>query len=307
MKIVVNDNQTTLRILQCLNWNLKDIGTLAPVIQEQGFNAVQVGPLQPTKEDNDEWWLSYQPCGLSIGNKHGSENDFKKLCDTLHENNLLVFPDVICTHVAGSNDGRLVPHEKVDHKLVDNPYFWREPKMIDNWDSRFQVVNYCAGLPSFDLHNWDLQNYIIDFLNNFIECGADGFRFDSAKSIPTPVEGCDFFPRVLGNLKNGESLYNYGEVIFANEELISLYTDYLDVLTNTLSRSRNNVVVFSESHDSYYGFGYTKDKTSKEITMDYANLANSYPKTIYFARPWDNEWQSDDIKKVHQKTKTYLS
>ena len=43
------------------------------------------------------------------------------------------------------------------------------------------------------------------------------------------------FSRVLGSLKS-EKLYNYGEVSFANEELISLYVYYLDVLTNTWSR-----------------------------------------------------------------------
>lgn len=308
MEVILKNKQTTLRILQCLNWNLKSIEMVAPKIHEQGFDAVQIGPLQPLKEDViNDWWMSYQPCALEIGNQYGSREDFIHLSEILHDNDLLVFPDVICTHVAGVNDGRLIPHEKVDPKLVENQYFWREAKLIDNWDSRFQVVNYCAGLPSFDLHNWDLQNYIVKFLDDFVACGADGFRFDSAKSIATPREGCDFFPRVLGSLKNSDKLYNYGEVIFADEELIALYCDYLDVLTNTWSRNINNVVVFSESHDSYYGFGYTKDKSSKEITKDYANIAKYYPKTIYFARPWDNEWQSSDIKEIHQKTKRYLN
>ena len=307
MDVLLENKQSTLRILQCLNWNLNDIRENASLIREQGFNAVQVGALQPLKEDSYEhWWLSYQPCSFDIGNVYGSKEEFIQLCDKLHENDLLVFPDVICTHVAGANDGSLNPHEKVDPKLVNNSYFWREFRQISNWDSRFQVVNYCAGLPSFDLHNWDLQNYIIDFLNEFISCGADGFRFDSAKSIATPREGCDFFPRVLGSLKS-DKLYNYGEVIFADEELISLYVDYLDVLTNTWSRQRKNVVAFSESHDSYYGLGYTRNKGSKEITHDYAYVAQNYPKTIYFARPFDNEWQSEDVKNIHQKIKTYCS
>lgn len=301
MKEVV-DSPKTMRILQCLNWQLDSVAEVAPIIREQGFQAVQVGPLQPLKEDGYEhWWMSYQPCALTIGNQYGSRDDFIRLCDMLHNEGLLVFPDVVCTHVAGAVDGTLSPHEKVDHKLTENPKFWREAKFIDNWDDRFQVIHYCAGLPTFDLSNTELQDYVICFLNDLISCGADGFRFDSAKSIPTPSEGCNFFPRVLSNL-NSNHLFNYGEVIFADESLISMYTDYLDVLTNTWSECKDNVVLFSESHDSFLGLGYTRDKSSREVTLDYAHVVDNFPKTIYYARPFDDEWKSSAIKEIHQKS-----
>ena len=301
MKEVV-DSPKTMRILQCLNWQLDSVAEVAPMIREQGFQAVQVGPLQPLKEDGYEhWWMSYQPCALTIGNQYGSRDDFIRLCDILHNEGLLVFPDVVCTHVAGAVDGTLSPHEKVDHKLTENPKFWREAKFIDNWDDRFQVIHYCAGLPTFDLSNTELQDYVICFLNDLISCGADGFRFDSAKSIPTPSEGCNFFPRVLSNL-NSNHLFNYGEVIFADESLISMYTDYLDVLTNTWSECKDNVVLFSESHDSFLGLGYTRDKSSREVTLDYAHVVDNFPKTIYYARPFDDEWKSSAIKEIHQKS-----
>ena len=301
MKEVV-DSPKTMRILQCLNWQLDSVAEVAPIIREQGFQAVQVGPLQPLKEDEYEhWWMSYQPCALTIGNQYGSRDDFIRLCDILHHEGLLVFPDVVCTHVAGAVDGTLSPHEKVDHKLTENPKFWREAKFIDNWDDRFQVIHYCAGLPTFDLSNTELQDYVICFLNDLISCGADGFRFDSAKSIPTPSEGCNFFPRVLSNL-NSNHLFNYGEVIFADESLISMYTDYLDVLTNTWSECKDNVVLFSESHDSFLGLGYTRDKSSREVTLDYAHVVDNFPKTIYYARPFDDEWKSSAIKEIHQKS-----
>ena len=301
MKEVV-DSPKTMRILQCLNWQLDSVAEVAPIIREQGFQAVQVGPLQPLKEDGYEhWWMSYQPCALTIGNQYGSRDDFIRLCDILHNEGLLVFPDVVCTHVAGAVDGTLSPHEKVDHKLTENPKFWREAKFIDNWDDRFQVIHYCAGLPTFDLSNTELQDYVICFLNDLISCGADGFRFDSAKSIPTPSEGCNFFPRVLSNL-NSNHLFNYGEVIFADESLISMYTDYLDVLTNTWSECKDNVVLFSDSHDSFLGLGYTRDKSSREVTLDYAHVVDNFPKTIYYARPFDDEWKSSAIKEIHQKS-----
>lgn len=287
-----------MRILHLLSWRLNDVVEVLDDVKEQGFDAIQINPVQPLKEDNfDNWWLSYQPCGFTIGNQYGSKEDLKALCLEAHKKGVAIYADVICTHVAGSDDGSLKPHEKVDGKLIENPYFWREQRLISDWESRYEVVNYCAGLPSFDLQNWDLQNIIIDFLNELIDCGVDGFRFDSAKSIKTQREGCDFFPRVLGSLK--KATYNYGEVIFASEDLISLYAEHIDVLTNTWSRNKDNVVIFSESHDSYYEFGYTKDKTSEEITKDYKNLVHIYPKTIYFARSFDDEWKSQGIRDAH--------
>jgi len=151
-----------MRILHLLNWKLDDVYNVLDIVREQGFQAIQINPLQPLKEEGfDNWWLSYQPCGFRIGNQYGSKDDLKKLTIAAHERGIAIYADVICTHVAGVNDGRLVPHEKVDRILVDNPYFYREQKYISNWESRYEIVNYCAGLPSFDLGNWDLQNIII--------------------------------------------------------------------------------------------------------------------------------------------------
>ena len=38
-----------------------------------------------------------------------------------------------------------------------------------------------------------MQNYIVDFLNELVSYGADGFCFDSAKNIAIPREESDFF------------------------------------------------------------------------------------------------------------------
>jgi alpha-amylase len=296
-----------MRILHLLNWKLTDVDQVLADVASQGFDAIQINPLQPLKEDNfNNWWLSYQPCGFHIGNQYGSKEDLEKLCQDAHLYGLNIYADVICTHVAGANDGSLTPHEKVDKELTANPYLWREKKRITNWDSRSEAVNYCAGLPSFDMQNYDLQDKVIVFLNEMIDCGVDGFRFDSAKSIRTPKEGCDFFPRVLGQL-NRQDLYNYGEVIFASEDLISLYTDYIDVLTNTWSKNKDHVVAFSESHDTYYEFGYTKNKTPQEITEDYGRISETYPNSIYYARSFDNEWKSPRIKEINNQNKVNMN
>ena len=63
------------------------------------------------------------------------------------------------------------------------------------------------------------------------------------------------------------------------------------------------MVTFFESHDSYLGFGYTRNRSSQEVTREYAHVVDNYPKTIYYARPFDNEWQSNEIQKIHKKTR----
>lgn len=292
-----------MRILHLFNWRLQDVKEHLEEISKQGFDAVQINPLQPLKEDNfDNWWLSYQPCGFSIGNQYGSKRDLEELCTLANIYNVDIYADVICTHMAGKNDGSLYPHERVDKRIVDNPYMWRERKYIYNWQDRNEIISFCAGLPSLNLYNYDLQDIITNFLNEMIDCGVKGFRFDSAKSIPTPQEGCDFWPRVISRLSD-PTVYKYGEVIFADENLIGMYSNYIDVLTNTRSNQVNNVVAFTESHDTFYEFKYTKDITSRMITNDYEFLVRDYPNTIYFARPFDNEWKSESVRNFNFKEK----
>ena len=48
-----------------------------------------------------------------------------------------------------------------------------------------------------------LQDIIIDFLNDVIECGADGLRFDAAKHIELPEDpgGSDFLAKSNRSIK----------------------------------------------------------------------------------------------------------
>lgn len=56
------------RILSLFDCPLKDVKRLLPIIEKQGFNYVQISPMQKNKiSENDEWWLLYQPLGFEIG------------------------------------------------------------------------------------------------------------------------------------------------------------------------------------------------------------------------------------------------
>ena len=306
-----------MKILHLFNWELKNIIDVLPKVEEQGFDAVLINPIQPLKEDGfNLWWLSYQPVGFKIGNQYGSKEDLERLCLIASEFNIKIFSDVICTHVAGSIDGSLNTHYRVDKELVNNPYFWKERRNIENWNDRYQVTNYCPGLPALDVKNYDLQDKVISFLNELIDCGVRGFRFDSAKNIALPEEGCDFFPRVLSILKR-DDIYSFGEVICSSDDLINRYSRYLNVLTDNLMWS-DRTVVYPESHDTYQGFEIKEGNRTVRLTSSYVStddinrryreLEENHSNVLYYARPFDdnNGWLSNEIKDVNLKDEKVL-
>jgi len=292
-----------MRILHLFNWRIKDINYLLDKISSQNFNAIQINPIQPLKEDGfREWWMSYQPCGFSIGNVYGSKADLIELCNNAEKYNIKIFADVVCNHMAGSVDDELLPHEKVDPILRNNISFWKEKRNIHNWEDRKEVTSCCMGLPGLNVSNSELQDIIIDFLNELIDCGVMGFRFDAAKSIALPEEGNDFWAKAIYCLKK-YGMFLYGEVIFASQELIDSYCKYMNVLTNSCGKDINRLVGYVESHDTYLSddnLGYTKNVDSNVIAENYKNLSMKYPNTLFYARPYDDTWKSETVKNANK-------
>lgn len=288
-----------MRILHLFNWKLEDIFDELETIGNQGFDAIQINPIQPLKNEFDNaWWQTYQPIDFSVGNRFGTKNDLRKLCNLAKFYGITVIADVVCNHLAGADDGALKPHENVKEIYKNNPLFWKEMKPIYNWDDRNEVTSLCMGLPTLKTCNYDLQDRIIDFLNELIDLGVGGFRFDSAKNIALPKEGCDFWPRVMNNL-NRKDLFIYGEVIFADTYLIDEYCKYINVVTNCCGSDKDKIIKFSESHDTYLEFGYTRDISSHQITKNYQYLTKEFPNTLYYARPFDDEWKSDEVNNAN--------
>lgn len=277
-----------MRIIQCFNWNINDIN--CKEIAEKGFNAIQITPLQPTKDDNSSnWWMCYQPIDFSIGNRFGSKHDLINLCNKAKIYNIKIIADVVLNHVASDDYGNIIPHSKVNNNLLK---YLKSSNRICDWSNRWEVINHSIGLPGLRLDNYELQDIIINFLNEYIECGIEGFRFDAAKNISLPEEDNNqFWNRVLNSLKNKELLFNYAEVIFSDKNLIDSYCKYINVLTNSFGSDKNKLIVFVESHDTYLEFGYTKHIPSDILIKEYKLLCKEFPNTLYYARPWDNTWK----------------
>lgn len=289
-----------MRVLHLFGWPIKDIKSIIPTIKEQGFSAIQISSIQPSKEENSGyWWMPYQPTRFKIGNRFGTKEELEELCREARNYDIPVIADIICNHMGGANDGSLRPNEKVDPSLTGRSDFWKTPRQITDWNNRYEVTNYCMGLPGLNVANHDLQDIIISFLNELIDCGVSGFRFDAAKSIGLPEEGCDFWPPVITSLKRND-LILYGEVIFADYDLIDSYNRFISVLTNCDGRNRDRIVCFVESHDSYYDYKYTTGMPSDKIANDYRGLTSKYHNTLFFTRPFDDAWKSPVVREANK-------
>ena len=153
-----------------------------------------------------------------------------------------------------------------------------------NWDDRYDVTQHCmSGLPDLNTANKELQNIILGYLKELVDAGVDGFRFDGAKHIETPIDNAafasDFWPTVVGGAESyaqsqyGKDLYVYGEVLDTTGGVsLTGYTQYMAVTDNSWGNSlRKNIeagnaalaagydkaadasvlVLWAESHDTY--------------------------------------------------------
>lgn len=294
-----------MRIMHCFNWRLQDIIPEIQRIKSQGFDAIQINPIQRLKEDGlSEWWMSYQPVGFDIGNYFGTKADLINLCKACEEAGLLVFADVVINHVGAKEAGSLEPHPRVAQELRDNPNYWKVKRNVTDWKNRYEVIHCCMGLPGFNVYNQEIEDRIVNFLNELIDCGVMGFRFDAAKSIGLPSEGYRFWPNLIYRLKK-YGLFLYGEIIFEeNRRILDEYSEYMNILGNYDCSDHSKMVKYAESHDTYLSdgqLGYTKNTPSKEILRSYCALANNYEHTMFYVRPWDNTWQNEEIKRAHTK------
>lgn len=292
-----------MRVVSLFDCNLDNIKCFLKEIKEQGFDAVQISPLQNIKDDNSkEWWMLYQPINFNIGNRIGNKESLKRLCDEAAKYGIHIISDVVVNHLAATNERfSLIPNERCDKDLLYNPDCWKERKNVINWDDRYQVTHYCMGLPGLNPNNKLVQEKVINMLNELIECGVGGFRFDAAKSIALPEEGCDFFKNVTFSLKRWLPII-YGEVLFSDKELIKKYAKYLKVLTNSDAYNNNDIIKFIENKDSYLSseLSFTKNVPIWEIDNWYDNICNYYPNTLYYARNYSNDWNSWRSNRVKQ-------
>ena len=188
-----------------------------------------------------------------------------------------------------------------------NYYHTNNTRINDN--SRYNITQYHMGMPDLNTANTSIQQYTLALLEECIDCGVDGFRFDAAKHIELPNDpsNCksNFWPTVINGAKDYASNEGLPEPFFYGEILgspgpncsISSYTNYMAVTDNQTGdraldkaywsaaseladgtymkgASADKSVLWVESHDTYMGnSGSACFSNTREITSEELNLA----------------------------------
>ena len=317
--------------LHCWNWSFANIEANMAKIAAQGYTAVQVSPIQQCKQGTkgdymSVWWALYQPASFSIDNTGnsalGTKNDFVRMCNAAHKYGIYVIVDVVANHMGDNGSNQKSP--AIIDALENDPSCWHDiSKNISNYYNRYDITHYCMdGVPDLNTGSTKVQTYVLNFLKECIDAGADGFRFDAAKHIETPDDAwgtsSEFWPTVVNGAKSyakskrGIELYCYGELLFHPDEggVLSdqAYTKYFNVTDNSWSNMIRNAVIgersassfshsyhkdatasqlvlWAESHDNYAGDG-SKNMSIQDINKTWALVAaRADAMSLYLARP----------------------
>ncbi len=289
-------------MLHAFDWSYNTIKENLPDIAAAGYTAVQTSPVQQpkdfgnSKDTSGQWWKLYQPLSFSVAEKSwlGTKDELTALCTEADKYGIKIICDIVSNHMANKDDQFYNTYCE-DIKTYEPEIYANTDKYFhqlerDPLDSKLQYIvqGSLSKLPDLKTGDEFVQSRVISLLDECIDCGVDGFRFDAAKHIETPADGdyaSDFWPNVIGAAtqyaeSKGTDLFCYGEVLNTPGEnrKTTDYTKYLHLTDNKAGDATlvcvmakkpekvaqaqgysysyddpSNFVLWAESHDTYMG------------------------------------------------------
>ena len=339
-------------------------------IAQAGYTAIQTSPVQQPKDytyegevynsvgtpngtggSDGQWWKLYQPVTFNICDNGqtwlGSKKEFTEMCAEAEKYGVSVIVDVVANHMGNITGWKnsmsdITPQVGTYWKkdmLTDKSYWHINDYQCWMSDGRMHLVLGTIGMPDLDTSNKVVQNMVLDFLKECVDCGADGFRFDAAKHIETPDDvasiASDFWPTVINGIRGyaDHELFIYGEILNTPGDNFSItnYTKYMSVTDSATGDNRRNdvrydnaasasnggysydaskVVVWNESHDTYVGAGSSylaDDSMAKQTWAIVAARKQAVP--LFFARPYYSDQilnGNGDKKNTHDLVQTNM-
>ena len=322
-------------ILHAFSWSFKTITESMSDIAYAGYTAIQTSPINECLVGSNgemqlygegRWYYHYQPTDWTIGNYQlGTRAEFIEMCNKAHEYGIKIIVDVVPNHTTPVED-------KINQNLInavggdDKLFHENGHNNISDYSDRYQsTTGEMGGLPSVNTENPAFQEYFIKFINDCLACGANGFRYDTAKHIGLPddpkdkkSENNNFWERVINDINNPEDVFNYGEVLQGEGDRIVDYQKAIGATTASayggrirdLIRSSNldanevwdfkiscddpTAVTWVESHDNYINDGSCYDINKQQVIWGWAIIASRANGTpLFFSRPYGSS--SSDI------------
>lgn len=288
-------------ILHCFDWTMADVKAELPNIAAAGFGSVQLSPLQRADvRTGSPWHDLYRPYDLAFKGGLGSEQDLKDLCQEAAKYGIKIIVDVVANHVdktAGYHDTWWDSNGRVR---------WQGGI---NYGDRGSITHGQLGdYGDINSEDSEVQNRAKAYIQKLHDCGVKGIRWDAAKHIGLPSEGCQFWPAVT----SVPGMYHYGEILDAagpNKGIIKEYCNYMSVTDNQYCNyaARDNggvpagyagdhvvnqgcadtkMVYWAESHDTYSNDDWSCNRDQSVIDRAYAAFACRNGATaLYFSRP----------------------
>ena len=258
------------------------------------------------------------------------------MCTEAESYGIKVIVDIVSNHIAASggqtgdiqNNGTpyypTYVNENAEIFFQNSEVYY--PNIGSNSDSsRYQQTHGHLGMPELNTSRQDVQQKVLDLMKECVDCGADGFRFDTAKHIELPTDDeqtrSDFWPTIINGINEyKDGLYIYGEILgdACSKEINKKYVEYMDLTddvtcylardavrnrdANTLHASyyqkgiaADQAVLWAESHDTYMNDdGNSKDDSNDTIVKTWAMINSRADATsLFFVRPGErtnNQW-----------------
>lgn len=288
-------------ILHCFNWPINDVKNALQSISDAGFGAVQLSPLQRADVTvGSPWHDLYRPYDLAFKSSGmGSESDLQSLCSEAEKYGIKVIVDVVANH-------------------VDKTAGYHDPW----WDSNNRVrweggINYGdrrsithGQLGDYGDVNSELSEVAARgkaYVQKLAGLGVKGIRWDAAKHIGLPSEGCQFWAEVT----SVPGVWHYGEILDKpgpNASIITEYGKYMSVTDNEYCnyaardnggipggyggswavdyKLGNKCVYWAESHDTYANDDWSCNRDQATIDRAYAAYAcRNEASCLYLSRP----------------------
>lgn len=263
-----NDGKLSHRILKVIDW--------IPHIKKLGANVVYFGPVFES-DTHGYNTRDYKKIDVRLG----TNEDFKKVCDALHENGIRVMLDGVFNHVGrGFTQFLDVKEKKWDSPYKDwfhisfdgnsnyNDGFWYE-----GWEGNYDLVK-------LNLRNEDVIAHLFDAVKYWVEYfDIDGLRLDVAYCLDQ-----DFIRRLrqfTDTLK--PDFYMIGEIIGG---------DYNRIIGDGLLQSCTNYECYKGLYSSFNSMNMF------EIVHSLIRQFGSDPWTLYHGKHLLSFVDNHDVSRV---------